>query len=550
MSNITLHPHQQSWTSDIDAQLARSDIQGVCAVGATGVGKTVVLAEKVHRTNAPVAICVHRKEILAQISTTLAGFGVRHRVIAPDKVQRYCAAKHYDTYGRNFVDPYADAGLMSAQTLCSKATQAHRPTQAWLKRVRLAVYDEGHHYVQKGTWSKAVESLAQEAKRVFFTATPQRADGVGLGSWAGGYCDVLVQGPQTGWLIDNGWLSPYRYFVPDTAVDLEGMSIGKTGDVVAKQHRPRMQKAQFYGEMVDHYERYAPGAKSILFASDVESAYDFEAQFISRGWRAKVVHGAMADKERDGIIDAYKLGTPDAASILVNVDLFDEGFDVPAAECAMFGRRTLSLAKYLQMCGRVLRRAKGKVARIIDPVDNIGHNGRLPPCKPRTWTLDSRDSRGRGAGLEEDEIRYETCRGCSQLKPAYLRICPICGHEKQPAGRSTPEQVDGDLCELDLNAYTALKSEYDTALLDPGAYRARLQAKGAPYTRQAVQAHTRKLPARRALKYAQDVWFTANPGEDRKFFALFGIDPFSAVTQDEAAARSLIDRIARNLTRD
>ena len=40
---------------------------------------------------------------------------------------------------------------------------------------------------------------------------------------------------------------------------------------------------------------------------------------------------------------------------LVNVDLFDEGFDVPAAEVCIMARPTESTAKYLQMVGRVLR---------------------------------------------------------------------------------------------------------------------------------------------------------------------------------------------------
>ena len=56
--------------------------------------------------------------------------------------------------------------------------------------------------------------------------------------------------------------------------------------------------------------------------------------------------------------------------VLVNVDIFSEGFDCPDVEFVQLARPTLSLAKYLQMVGRGLRVAKGKKNCII--IDNVG----------------------------------------------------------------------------------------------------------------------------------------------------------------------------------
>ena len=56
--------------------------------------------------------------------------------------------------------------------------------------------------------------------------------------------------------------------------------------------------------------------------------------------------------------------------VLVNVDIFSEGFDCPDIEFVQLARPTLSLAKYLQMVGRGLRVAKGKKNCII--IDNVG----------------------------------------------------------------------------------------------------------------------------------------------------------------------------------
>ena len=59
-----------------------------------------------------------------------------------------------------------------------------------------------------------------------------------------------------------------------------------------------------------------------------------------------------------------------AIQVLVNVDIFSEGFDCPDVEFVQLARPTLSLAKYLQMVGRGLRVAKGKKNCVI--IDNVG----------------------------------------------------------------------------------------------------------------------------------------------------------------------------------
>ena len=61
---------------------------------------------------------------------------------------------------------------------------------------------------------------------------------------------------------------------------------------------------------------------------------------------------------------------PAPIQVLVNVDIFSEGFDCPDVEFVQLARPTLSLAKYLQMVGRGLRVAKGKKNCVI--IDNVG----------------------------------------------------------------------------------------------------------------------------------------------------------------------------------
>ena len=74
---------------------------------------------------------------------------------------------------------------------------------------------------------------------------------------------------------------------------------------------------------------------------------------------------ATSLRPADGLADG--LG---AIQVLVNVDIFSEGFDCPDVEFVQLARPTLSLAKYLQMVGRGLRVAKGKKNCLI--IDNVG----------------------------------------------------------------------------------------------------------------------------------------------------------------------------------
>ena len=79
-----------------------------------------------------------------------------------------------------------------------------------------------------------------------------------------------------------------------------------------------------------------------------------------------------ADEVGDGLAATCLRGADGLAPIqvLVNVDIFSEGFDCPDVEFVQLARPTLSLAKYLQMVGRGLRVAKGKKNCVI--IDNVG----------------------------------------------------------------------------------------------------------------------------------------------------------------------------------
>ena len=70
--------------------------------------------------------------------------------------------------------------------------------------------------------------------------------------------------------------------------------------------------------------------------------------------------------------------------MLVNVDIFSEGFDCPEVEFIQLARPTLSLSKYLQQVGRGMRVSPGKPHVLI--LDNVGLYQTFGlPTEERDW---------------------------------------------------------------------------------------------------------------------------------------------------------------------
>jgi len=546
---LALRPYQEPVKQDVMDALAQ--VRAVLLVMATGSGKTVVFSSIMHDHVGSAAAVVHRREIVGQIAISLAKLGVKHRIIAPPKTIKMIRQKQLRLFGRSFVDPHAKCGVISVQTLTSKATSNNEDTRRWLSQITLCVFDEGHHYVQTGHWAKAV-GLMCNAKLLFVTATPTRADGKGLGSHADGFVDTMVEGPGTRELIASGYLAPFRYFCPGTDLDVEGVRLTATGDVNTQEVRQRIIRSHFVGDLVEHYQRFAAGLRTIVFANDVATAFEHAEAFRQAGVEAVALHGGTEEAERDRELSRFENGPP---SVLINVDLFDEGFDVPGVEAVILARVTESLAKYLQMIGRGLRSLEGKAeAIIIDPVRNWERHGL--PIIPRVWSLDRRDkqSRTRNAELVPQKI----CTNCTQPFEAFYKVCPYCGTEPMPGGRARPDQVDGDLLELDLDALSALLDDIARADMPDEAYRFDQIRRNIPPI-----GRPPDLKRHRAAKYRRTVlreliawWYGMQPSgrelgeKHRRFYHRFGVDVGTALTLNATDTDALIARMQLNFTED
>lgn len=441
------HAVQMSWNAGN---------RNVLMVLPTGGGKTVCLSDIVNKEPGAVCVVAHRQELVSQISMALCKNGIIHRIIAPKKVISMIISMQVKEFGRDFYNYQSHVGVAGVDTLKNRKEElAH-----WLPTVKLWVIDEGHHVLKENKWGTCVE-MFPNARGLGVTATPLRADGKGLGAHNDGEFHDMVIGPSMRELITMNFLTEYRIFAPVSSIEFQDMRISKsTGDwiktdvskTVAKSSLVVHDKSTQVGDVVKHYLKIANGKLGITFVPDMDTGRKIEAQFNSMGVPAMLVNAKTPDDERADISRRF---ANRELLMLVNVDIFGEGYDLPALECVSFARPTASYGLYVQMFGRVLRILAGKqFGIVIDHVGNVAKHG-LPDA-PRTWDL---ERKGKRAQSDDDVMPVKTCPECTFVYERYKKACPECGEIPIPAERGSIEYVDGDLSELSPEVLAQMRGE-------------------------------------------------------------------------------------------
>jgi DNA repair protein RadD len=518
----------------------------------TGAGKTktfcsitidmaLLAAEKY-----PTAILVHRKELVQQISLTLAEEEIPHNIIAPRPVIMGIIGAQRRVLRRQFYDYNAPITVVSVDTLNARILKH----QGWAKSIRLWITDEAAHLLKNNKWGRAV-GYFPNAIGLGVTATPQRLDKKGLGSHVDGVFDAMVEGPDTRWLIDNGYLSKYKIAIPDSDFQRylgkasEGSDFSKDAMIQASR------QSHIIGDVVTNYQKFANGLQAILFTTDIETGRQIEQNYKVAGINAKLLTSESSDKERlDGLLDFQQK----KIKVLINVDLFDEGLDVPGIECVIMARPTMSLSKYLQMCGRGLRPAPNKPYMIlIDHVGNVMTHGL--PCERRRWSLDRTIRRRDKTNL----IRICSNITCNAPYDRVLTVCPWCGTEAimrgggGGGGKIFPKQVDGDLQLLDPETLREL--EANTHLEEPASVARRVgTAVNMAAGRAAAQKQLERIETQKELVHVIAKWagFYRHWGyTDRqihkKFYLEYDRTITEALSEPRAEMQDMIDRLESDI---
>lgn len=541
--------------------------KNVIAVLPTGSGKTLTVANIIREMAVPTCLSVHRGELVAQLSEALAFLGITHRVVASKQTVELCVARHVRKFGRSFVHSQSPVGVVSIQTLVKRFEELKQ----WIASVRLWIGDECHHFLGNNQFGKIPEAMPN-ALGLGMTATPERCDRRSLARAQGGVFDYMIEGPSPKWMIENGYLSPYRYIAENPSIHMTQEDISEsTGEFRGDAARKKSHESRIIGDIVDSYLEHAAGLSGITFVVDIDTAVATAEAFNAAGVPAAAISGKTPDVIRAGVMDKFEQGR---LKQLINVDLFDEGLDIPGVEVVSMGRPTMSLGKFRQQAGRMIRPvyAKGMSLEtvedrhaaiaagpkpkgiIIDHVNNwLIHK---MPASPKIWSLMSPE-KGKKSRSKDDEIPLTNCKECKNPYERTHVKCPHCGHKPEPVGRSLPEQVDGDLVEFSPELMEKLHA--DIKRVDGPA---RIPPGTPDYVEKGMRNRwAERQEAQRELRDAMALW--AGVGRDaygesdqelyRRFFHTFSLDVMSACALGKSEATELTERVrydmARRLTR-
>ena len=408
MKEIKLFDYQEDMKERIEKALRLH--RSVMAQMPTGTGKTVLLASVVEsflreHSNCHVWIVAHRRELVSQIRETIqrvfsktpsllykdfSNLPVNSSKITPSLFTlKEGSTSHPDPLtlrgeGGNRPTRCSEplrskvGGPSKVSPDCLSASAFNVPIKAvsiqWLSKhydeieeePGMIVIDEAHHALAKtykGMWDRF-----PKAKFLGLTATPCRLNGKGFTD----LFDVLVQSWSVPEFISKGRLATYDF----VSIKSDGVTQrlidslqkrGADGDYQNKEMDMLLNKKPSIERLYRSLEEFGKDRKGIVYAINISHAQKITKLYQENGVKAIAIDSKTPATERQQDIEAFKKGD---IQVLVNVDIFSEGFDCPDVEFVQLARPTLSLAKYLQMVGRGLRVAKGKKNCVI--IDNVG----------------------------------------------------------------------------------------------------------------------------------------------------------------------------------
>ena len=406
-----------------------------------GAGKVVVTSiQKLARRVGPADL-----EAPAERGTAI----MQGEINVPQKTQKPQKSFITGRYAQNLTksDSKLEKNKISAISAISAGDEDFEPG--------LVIVDEAHHAVAKSyrwMWERW-----PKAKFLGLTATPCRLNQTGFTD----LFDTLLQSWSIQEFIDKGWLSDFEYIsvTPDNEMveRIRGLKKrGVDGDYQTKEMATVMDAPESIEHLYWSYRKYANGKKGIVYAISREHAQHIAEYYREHGVRCAVIDAKTPAEERRKIVERYKghtdrLGPAEIAEraesisgsadglkiikksdskleknrisaisaisagqkdnsagdridVIVNVDIFSEGFDCPDVEFIQLARPTLSLSKYLQQVGRGMRVIPGKDYVII--LDQVGMYQTFGmPTEERSWALMFAGKES-GKGLQGGERGY------------------------------------------------------------------------------------------------------------------------------------------------
>lgn len=359
MADSTLRPYQADTKKRIIEEWKYE--QRIMLQMPTGTGKTrlfVSLINDIHTTDpeARILIVTHRRELVEQVSGTLsAHYHLLHVILGKS-------------------DKGNDKHILIASIQKLSRMQELPP-------IDYIIIDEAHHSL--ATSYKSLMERCPSARVLGVTATPCRLKTT---SFKETFHSLLLS-HSIRWFINNGFLADYRLFtVSDNHAAIAKVNrlkkFGSNGDYRVEDLQEIINRDSEVKRLYQYYETYAYGKQGIVYAVSRDHAARIASEFNTHGIGAVSLDCDTPSSERARIISEFKSGK--GVKVMVNVELFTEGFDCPDMDFVMLARPTRSLAMYLQQVGRALRPSSSRSKVTILDATGLYNRFGLPE-RPRDW---------------------------------------------------------------------------------------------------------------------------------------------------------------------
>ena len=420
----TLYPHQETMRDDIRNALAkhrRAILEAPPGTGKTRTAKWILgsYANRQQRADetGQALFVVHRRGLVDNASRSfLQSPELPHGLIMSGRKT-------------NHPEPIQVASI---DTLNAWHVQGDKYTGPMFD---LIAFDECHSHVSKFRTFLTAHDAKRAAHGKYqsyvlgLSATPQHKE-------LNQVFKTIVKGPSPQWLIDNNYLSPFRYF---RGVQGNAKALVKRGDDYTEDSVADAMQG-LCGDMVRDWLKYAKGRATIGFFPRRVQAFEAMEMFRAAGVNAVYLDGETEDDERLAMFDDLNNCRID---YIANVGVIERGTDIPRVSCVQMCVFVGSIVRWLQMIGRGSRTCDDKTDCLV-----LDHGDGVKKCwffeDTVNWSLEWGE---RPAKTHEAAATIE----CPSCHAAYRGgKCKWCGYEPTPKERSKQgvEWVQGELREI------------------------------------------------------------------------------------------------------
>lgn len=403
---MQLRPYQSQAIDELWSWFMRHPGKNPIMDCCVGSGKSLMIAATLQRAiqeypGSRVIVIAHQQELIQQNLAKL-------KALWPEAdVGIYSAALGRKDLGRRITyatigSIYRDAHLMGS--------------------VQLILCDEAHMINSKevGMWRKFVNDMKAYGNNglcvIGWTGTPFRNGGI----WLTADEDALFSGIATRVTMTNmlaqGYLCPLIPAITTVKIDASGVRTAMGDYVVSDLAKVANVDKLVESTCVETVSLAQDRKRMLIFAVNVEHAENVNTALIRLGVSSAVVTGQTPKSERARLLADFD---KNRLRCLVSIGVLTTGFDQPDIDFIALLRATKSPTLAIQMCGRGMRTAPGKVDCLLadftdtilelGPIDMI--KGRNPPPKSKS------------------EAPFKLCPECGSRNAASATKCMDCGFD-------------------------------------------------------------------------------------------------------------------------